>query len=73
VTAVAATRLNDNFQTLADNYGTFAQVSNSFTVNLSARTRNGLVVQGGLNSGVTRNDSCAVREALPESAATNPW
>jgi hypothetical protein len=73
VTPVAATRLNDNFQTLADNYGTFTNASDSFNVNLTARTRIGLLVQGGVNSGVTRNDSCAVREALPESSATNPW
>jgi hypothetical protein len=73
VNPVAATRLNDNFQTLADPMGTFATVSNSFNLNLSARTRNGLVLQGGLNSGVTHNDTCEVRELLPESNATNPW
>jgi hypothetical protein len=42
-------------------------------LNVTARARNGLILQGGLGSGVTRNDSCAVREALPESNATNPW
>jgi hypothetical protein len=73
VNLAASTRLNDNYQTLADNYGVFSQVANSVNVTVTARTRNGLMVQGGMNSGVSRSDSCAIREALPESAATNPW
>jgi len=31
------------------------------------------MLQGGMNSGVQQNDSCAIREALPETNATNPW
>jgi hypothetical protein len=73
VTAVGATRLADNYQTLTANYGAFAQVANSINANLTARTRAGLIVQGGLNSGLSTTDSCEVREALPESAATNPY
>ena len=73
VNAAGAARLNDDYQTLAANYGAYTQVADSINVNLTARTRNGLIVQGGMNSGVSRADTCAVREALPESATTNPW
>jgi hypothetical protein len=73
VTPTAATRLNDNYQTLAHTYAAFPQVANSVNMNVTARTRNGLVLQGGLNTGVSSTDSCAVRELLPEIAATNPW
>jgi hypothetical protein len=73
VTVLAAAKLNDNFQTLSDTYGEFTQSADSFNVNLTARMRNGLVLQGGLNSGNSHADSCEIRAVLPESAATNPW
>jgi hypothetical protein len=73
VTAAAAARLNDNYQTLTGTYGDFTQVANSVNVNVTARTRNGVVLQGGVNAGVSTTDRCAVREVLPESAPTSPW
>jgi hypothetical protein len=73
VTAVAAGRLNDNFQTLAENYGSQSQIANSMYLNLTARPRFGLVLQGGFNTGKTDTDSCEIRAALPETSATNPW
>ena len=42
-------------------------------VSFSARIRNGLTLQGGVNSGVTVTDSCEIREALPETNPTNPY
>jgi len=42
-------------------------------VNITARPRNGLVLQGGFNTAKTDSDSCDLRRALPESAPTNPW
>jgi hypothetical protein len=79
VTAAAATRLNDNFQTLASNFGDQSQMANSFNMNVTARQRFGLTVQGGFNVIKTDSDYCDVRKALPEqvvlggASPTNPW
>jgi hypothetical protein len=85
VTATAATRLNDNFETLAQNIGEWVRTSNSVNMNVTARMRNGLVLQGGFNSGVNTDDYCDVRADIPEwnippplgtaftQSPTNPW
>jgi hypothetical protein len=79
VTPEAATRLNDNFQTLSTNYGAFNQTSDSYNVNVTARTRNGVILQGGFNTGKQNTDYCEVRQAIPEwtvilaQSPTNPW
>jgi hypothetical protein len=79
VTADAALRLNDNYQTLASNIGDWTQVANALNLNVTARMRNGLVLQGGFNSGTNANDYCDVRSAIPEwtvilaQSPTNPW
>jgi hypothetical protein len=46
---------------------------NGVEVNVTARVRNGLTLQGGTSTGRTSTDSCAVRAALPETAPTNPY
>ena len=66
VTPTAATRLNDNFQTLTSNLRRRTQVANSINLNVTARPRNGLVLQGGFNTGKTNSDNCEVRSAIPE-------
>ena len=66
VTPTAATRLNDNYQTLDSNLGEWTQVANSFNLNVTARMRNSLVLQGGFNTGTTDNDYCGVRSTIPE-------
>ncbi len=79
VTPVAATRLNDNYTTLDSNYGGWAQVAHSLNLNVTARMKNGLMLQGGFNTGVAGNDYCDVRGAIPEwtvvlaQSPTNPW
>ncbi|HVG69384.1 MAG TPA: TonB-dependent receptor [Vicinamibacterales bacterium] len=73
VTQAASTRLNDNFQTLSSRIADESQVANSFNMNVTARQRFGLTVQGGFNVIKTDSDSCALRDLIPESAATNPW
>ena len=79
VTPQAATRLNDNYQTLAANYGDWLQLANSLNVNVTARTGNGVMLQGGLNTGKSNTDYCDVRSAVPEwtvplaQSPTNPW
>jgi hypothetical protein len=72
VTPVAAARLNDNYQTLASNLGDWTQVANSFNLNVTARTRAGLVLQGGFNTGQSGNDYCDVRRAVPEWTVPPP-
>jgi hypothetical protein len=83
VTPIAATRLNDNYTTLDSNYGSWSQVANSLYTNVTARMRNGLMLQGGFNTGVSGSDYCDVRSAIPEwtvtpptntsQSPTNPW
>jgi hypothetical protein len=79
VTPVAALRLNDNFQTLSTNFGDQTQIADSIYLNLTARPRSGLVLQGGFNTAKTDSDSCGIRQALPEqvvlggASPTNPW
>jgi len=70
--------LVDQLQTLAGDYGTYSQDSHGILFNISARPRNGLVFQGGVNTNDTRTDYCEVRAELPEQAVaplspTNPW
>ena len=72
--------VNPNVATLVNNYinwsteyGDQSQMTNSFNLNLTARTRNGLVLQGGFNTAQTVTDSCAIQALLPETAPTNPW
>ena len=55
VTPTAATRLNDNFQTLSTDYGDYTQIANSVYLNVTARPRSGLVLQGGFNTGQYRH------------------
>jgi Carboxypeptidase regulatory-like domain len=73
VTPTAAARLNDNFDTLASNYADRTQVNNSIYLNVTARPRFGLVLQGGFNTGQTDSGSCDLRSLLPEMATNNPW
>jgi len=46
---------------------------NGVTIDVSARPRGGLLFQGGINSGKTVTDNCAVRTLLPEIAPLNPY
>jgi hypothetical protein len=83
VTPAAAARLNDNLQTLSTNYGEYSQAADSIYLNLTARPRSGLVLQGGFNTVNTGTDYCGVRTAIPEwtvvptlstsISPTNPW
>jgi hypothetical protein len=54
----------------AANFGNQYQKYNGMLINISARPRNGLTIQGGVNTGKTVQDNCAVRNVLPELATT---
>jgi hypothetical protein len=63
----------DNFATLASNYGGRTQVYNGFLLNASARPTSDLRLQVGVNLGNTRFDSCELRAALPEIDTLDPY
>ena len=48
-------------------------MANSINMNVTARPGNGIVLQGGFNTAKTDTDSCALRQALPETGSINPW
>ena len=73
ITQEASTRRTDNFVTLADRYGSQTQATNSISLNVTARPKFGLTMQGGFNWAGTNTNSCEVRTALPETAPTVPW
>jgi len=52
--------------TLANDFGEQYQRYNGVLVNVSARLGAGVQFQGGINTGKTINDNCAVRAQLPE-------
>jgi hypothetical protein len=52
--------------TLAENYGDQYQKYNGILLNVSARLGRGVQFQGGINSGKTVQDNCAVRAQVPE-------
>jgi len=58
--------LIDNFVTKSDNFGTQTQHWNGVEVNVSARIRQSLFLQGGTSTGRTTTDNCEVRAKLPE-------
>ena len=56
----------NNLTTWGSNFGEEYSRYNGVLMNVSARTRNGITFQGGINSGKTVTDVCDVRAHLPE-------
>jgi hypothetical protein len=69
VTTVAANKIvaSDNYVTFASDYGDQSQYWHGFDVNLNARLRNGLLLQGGTSTGRGVRDDCDITAALPET------
>jgi hypothetical protein len=65
--------LTDSFTTWSTNFGGQTSMYNGVLLNVTARTRYGLTLQGGLNSGKTVTDNCDLRAALPEIAPVDPF
>jgi hypothetical protein len=63
----------NNFVTRAGNYGKQLQYWQGVDVNVNARPRPGLLLQGGTSTGRTVTDNCEIRAKLPEVAPTNPY
>jgi hypothetical protein len=82
-TTAAASRLVNNITTLANNYGGEKQASNTLSLNITARPKFGLTVQGGFNYASINYDRCDLRAQVPEYNdavvgitginPTNPW
>jgi hypothetical protein len=62
----------NRFVTNSSQYGSQLEHWNGVDVTVATRLRQGLSVQGGLSTGRTVEDSCEIRQALPETAPTNP-
>jgi hypothetical protein len=62
----AALRAQNNFVTLASNYGSQTEVFNGVNVSVNARLQNGLMVQGGFGTGRVVTNDCEVAAKLPE-------
>ncbi len=63
----------NNLTTWGSNFGEEYSRYNGLLINLSARTRNGITFQGGVNTGKTVTDTCDIRAHLPELTLTNPF
>jgi hypothetical protein len=61
-----------NYTTFASDYGDQYQYWHGVDVNLNARLRNGLVVQGGTSTGRGVRDNCEVLAQVPEAYLTAP-
>jgi hypothetical protein len=63
----------DPFVTKASNYGDQSETWSGVDVNLSARLRGSLLLQGGTSTGRTSTNTCDIRDELPETAMLNPF
>jgi hypothetical protein len=59
---------NRNVVKLSDDVGRQIEHWNGFDVTLNGRLQNGLIAQGGISTGRTSRDNCAIVQALPETA-----
>jgi hypothetical protein len=63
----------NNLVTFASNYGDLIQRWQGVDVNASVRAMAGLTFQGGISTGSTFTDACAVRAQLPELTLPVPF
>jgi hypothetical protein len=69
---IAAT--SSNYVTFADDYGQTIQYWHGVDINVNARLRNGLTIQGGTSTGRGVRDNCEVTAKVPEILlVTGTW
>jgi len=61
--------VTDNYRTYSPAYGNVSMVYNGIDINVAARLRNGLQVQGGTSTGQQVIDTCEIRAKLPEQSS----
>ena len=61
--------INDDITTSADNFGGRSRTWNGVDLSVNARLDT-LLLQGGISTGKTQNDTCALSAQLPEIAPT---
>jgi Carboxypeptidase regulatory-like domain len=59
-----------NFVTLSSNYGKQIEHWNGIDLSMNARLAQGLVISGGVSTGRTSTDNCAIVSQMPELIAT---
>src|SRR5205814_7660386 len=59
--------ISNNFVAPASDYGSQTEHWNGVDLNIDARPRNGLTVQGGVSTGRTVTDNCEVVAKVPEA------
>jgi hypothetical protein len=65
--------VTNNSITYSDRYGEQYQRFNGFDLNVNARPRGALTVQGGVSAGISTSDNCEVKAKVPEIALLNPY
>jgi hypothetical protein len=63
----------DSFTTWSSEFGGQSSMYNGILINVSGRLRNGLTIQGGVNTGNTVTDTCDLRALLPEIGVNEPY
>jgi hypothetical protein len=63
--------LTDNFVTFAKNFGDLTNRWDGVALSVNARLQNGVLLQGGFDTGKTTFDVCEIRAALPEYTVNN--
>jgi hypothetical protein len=62
----------NNYTTFASDYGEMYQYWHGFDVNVNARMRNGLLIQGGTSTGRGVRDNCEITAKVPELLLAAP-
>jgi carboxypeptidase family protein len=63
----------DNITTFSKNFGKQVQMWNGVGLTVSARMPQGIIVQGGLDTGRITQDVCEIRAKVPEYTVADPY
>jgi Carboxypeptidase regulatory-like domain len=63
----------NNWTTRSDDYGTQLNHWNGVEINVTARVRQGLTIQGGTSTGRSTTDNCEIKSQLPEIGPLSPY
>ena len=63
----------DNVTTFAKNFGKQVQMFNGVALTLNARLPQGIIIQGGIDTGRITQDVCDIRSKVPEYSVADPY